>query len=357
MKNPINIAKKSYDKILKIDDVFKHLNRIDSKIDSIIDSNANQISQAQKSLLEISDKVNQLEQNLTVLQTENEYLKGLIAANVDIRKTPQAVGDVRLAQLANLKLLLIFKQICKKYHLDFYLNFGSLLGAVRHQGYIPWDDDIDVMMIREDYDQLLTALDKEFKDTKLFYIHSEIIRIYYGNTPVQIDVFPSDFYQRPIKDEKERTTIGEKLVGIHNNNIKFDWDKLKTQGRVITNLSYSEIKKLRLKKIGPDITKAEATKTHPAIYHGLEKSSIRPFRSVQDYDWIYPLKNCSFEEEMMPIPNQPDPILRQYYGNYMAWPPSFKPKHNDIQSRLDDNTIRILRSIVEGKINMLEKTK
>ena len=220
MKNPINIAKKSYDKILKIDDVFKHLNRIDSKIDSIIDSNANQISQAQKSLLEISDKVNQLEQNLTVLQTENEYLKGLIAANVDIRKTPQAVGDVRLAQLANLKLLLIFKQICKKYHLDFYLNFGSLLGAVRHQGYIPWDDDIDVMMIREDYDQLLTALDKEFKDTKLFYIHSEIIRIYYGNTPVQIDVFPSDFYQRPIKDEKERTTIGEKLVGIHNNNIK-----------------------------------------------------------------------------------------------------------------------------------------
>ncbi|MBR0467937.1 LicD family protein [Candidatus Saccharibacteria bacterium] len=347
MKNPINIAKKSYDKILRIDDISRQLNQINSNISLLL--------QTQESLLNVSNKINQLEQNLSILQTENEYLKELLMANMDIRKAPKAVGNTRLIQLANLKLLLIIKQICKKNRLDFYLNFGSLLGAVRHQGYIPWDDDIDIMMIREDYNQLLKILDKELKGTKLSYVHSEIIRIYYGNTPVQIDIFPSDFYKQPMKDEKERAIIGKKLIDIHNNNIKFDWNKLKTQERVIINLSYPEIEKLRHEQLGPDITKAKAAKIHPAIYHGIEKSSIRPVRSVQDYDWVYPLRNCSFEGETMPIPNQPDSILRQYYHDYMAWPPSFKPKHSDIQSRLNNNTIRILHSIVEGKINMLEK--
>ena len=54
----------------------------------------------------------------------------------------------------NLDLLDNFKRVCEKHHLKWYLMFGSLLGAIRHHGFIPWDDDIDVVMPRDDYEKL-----------------------------------------------------------------------------------------------------------------------------------------------------------------------------------------------------------
>lgn len=341
MKNPVNIAKKGYNKILQIDSLVERLDNINFRQNSI-----------ETEIKKINSSLNALDE----LQKENNFLKELLFANFHVENAPIANGYLRLSQLANLELLKLFKDICKKHNLEFYLNFGSLLGAIRHHGFVPWDDDVDVMMIREDYNKLLPILDKEFNNTKLFYVHSEIIRIYYGKTPLQLDIFPSDFYYRPMEDEKDRIKTGAFLKEIHQNNIKFDWDKLKTQERTITNLSYGEIEKLR-EKVGPNITKKEATKTHPAIYHGLEKSSIRKVRSVQDYDWIYPLKTAIFENIPMPIPNQPENLLDYYYGDYMAWPSKIYPKHDDIQSRFNLDNIRILRNVVSGKTNLLEKNK
>ena len=346
MKNPVNIAKKGYNKILQIDGLIAHIN-------SLQEMQKNTLEQ----ITDLKTHISNLEIQNNVLQEKNDYLQELICANVDIEKAPTAKGFMRLAQLANFNLLLVFKNICEKNNLEFYLNFGSLLGAVRHKGYIPWDDDIDVMMIREDYNKLIAILEKAFLGTKLFFVHSEIIRIYYGNTPMQLDVFPSDFYQSPVKDEADRHKLGKKLIKLHFDNIKFDWSKLNQQSRTIVNLTYPEIEKLRISSIGPDISKKDAAKIHPAIYHGIEKSSIRDERSVQDYDWIYPLKKLSFEGTLMPVPNQPDRLLSHYYGDYMLWPNKILPKHDDIQTRTNQETINILKDIVNNKINILEKSK
>ena len=74
--------------------------------------------------------------------------------------------DFRSIQLEELKLLLAFKQFCEKHKLKYYLCGGTLLGAVRHQGFIPWDDDIDVCMPRPDYEQMIRLV-KETQEIDL----------------------------------------------------------------------------------------------------------------------------------------------------------------------------------------------
>lgn len=79
----------------------------------------------------------------------------------------------------SLDLLYKFDEVCRKYNLTYYLAFGSLLGAVRHHGFIPWDDDIDIMMPRDDYEKLRTLKD-EFKHPYFLQIPGEDEGFYYS---------------------------------------------------------------------------------------------------------------------------------------------------------------------------------
>ncbi len=72
--------------------------------------------------------------------------------------------DVRKLQLVEKELLKVAVDICEKEHLRYYIIGGTLLGAVRHKGYIPWDDDTDVAMPREDYDRFLQAAESYLSD-------------------------------------------------------------------------------------------------------------------------------------------------------------------------------------------------
>lgn len=72
-------------------------------------------------------------------------------------------------QQIQIELLEEFDRICRKYHLRYNISFGTLLGAVRHKGFIPWDDDIDVTLPWEDFDKLDEIMKHELDDTKYYY--------------------------------------------------------------------------------------------------------------------------------------------------------------------------------------------
>ena len=76
----------------------------------------------------------------------------------------KADGNFRNVQLLALELLKFIDNVCKKYNLEYFIIYGSLLGAVRHGGFIPWDDDLDIMMMRKDYNQLIEVLPYEINE-------------------------------------------------------------------------------------------------------------------------------------------------------------------------------------------------
>lgn len=79
-------------------------------------------------------------------------------------------GEVlRKLQLTQLEMLIEVDRICRKYDIKYSLDGGTLLGAIRHDGYIPWDDDADVVMLRSEYEKFAQACKKEL-DTERFFL-------------------------------------------------------------------------------------------------------------------------------------------------------------------------------------------
>lgn len=105
------------------------------------------------------------------------------------------MNSLRKLQLIQLDLLLELKKICKKTGISYFLVGGSMIGAVRHRGFIPWDDDIDVGMLREDYDKFLCACQNEL---------SKEYRLYNWDTDAD---FPLPFSKLMVRGTKLREDI------------------------------------------------------------------------------------------------------------------------------------------------------
>jgi lipopolysaccharide cholinephosphotransferase len=148
----------------------------------------------------------------------------------DLSRYNKEGSDLRKIQMRMLNILVVFDAICHKHHITYWLSSGTLLGARRHQGFIPWDDDLDIEVLQKDYHRLLSILKKElppeFKlqtrktDKRYWYYFSKIRDthsvIYEPDTDkynfeykgIFLDIFPVEpFFSIPLKKRLDSVRV------------------------------------------------------------------------------------------------------------------------------------------------------
>ncbi len=302
------------------------------------------IPQEDNHLIIISEQIRQIEEKQNQLMNELIHLKNIITVSTDISKTPAASGDLKLIQECALILLKKLDKICKSNHIQYWMDFGSLLGTIRHQGFIPWDDDMDVSMLREDYEKLLPILETEFTQDGFHYSTGDIIRLFYKGIPAQVDIFPYDRgseNEAPEMGSIQEKELSDKMWYIHTDLIKPDWSRLETMEDTIPRDKYSEVRSL--------YTDVFLEKKEPAekgyLFPGLE--TFPPQRAIFQNDWVFPLQKASFEGLSVLVPNNTHLFLKRYYHNYMAFPIDCYPKHPSIMGRLNTQSIIDMQNLIK----------
>lgn len=147
--------------------------------------------------------LNKVEDELKTLQ----YFFNLTHKPADIKCTEDK--QLKIMQECDALLLAIFDKFCEKHHLGYWIDYGSLLGYVRHGGFIPWDDDMDVSMERSDYIKALPLLYKELEPYGIKVKVDRQIGLGYKHekTGVWLDIFAFDVYNSNTDIKKRKDKI------------------------------------------------------------------------------------------------------------------------------------------------------
>jgi len=239
--------------------------------------------------------------------------------------------DIKIVQNRILELAIAVRDILESNNIPYIMTYGTLLGAVRHQGFIPWDDDFDLFIFDEHYDEAISFLKKnlpndmmiEDKETEPMFFHgwarlkdNKTIVDYalkndnylYKNKGLGVDLF------RPkrMKEYEENKYRIEEHIAYLNRKIE-----LGIRSKEEFSIKLEELKcslEKEIEKIS-QLTEDEKINT-PDIY---TFSSIVPSRYyLKD---LFPLKKYKFENTYFYGPQNPSPFLTCCYGDYMTLPP------------------------------------
>lgn len=279
------------------------------------------------------------------LRAENPYYY-YKKNNIDIKTIPPATGQIRNIQLANLALLKELDYVCKENNLQYWLDGGTLLGAIRHKGFIPWDDDIDVAMLRDDYEKIIDAFKKSSRNPDIFadYVlsargHAQcIIKVQHKKCPhLFVDIFPWDKYGiRLSKEEQLKKTLYLKTL-------RADLQKICVP-KMSREDALSKISSYMAEKV---LTNKVIDEKGDYVW-GLDFS--HQWKNwFTHYEVLNPLKTIEFEGMEFPCLNNPDAFLSRLYGNYMAYPNKIGTGHSmflDL-SEEEKQAIEVLKSSKE----------
>jgi len=256
------------------------------------------------------------------------------------KMTEMTIEEIKESQK---ETLLIFRDFCEKNQLKYYLAFGTLLGAVRHKGFIPWDDDIDILMPREDYNFLIGHFN-EVTESDRKVISKEICPDFYTNFAkiidkntavteyrhtleigVWIDVFPMDYLIDDIKKyEKVNKTIGfiNILLGASSAKLRKSRALYKNIIILLMHIFLPSEKTLLNKKAKyeAEIISSKSSDTYGLLYRNFGKYGVPRFPK----NYFEPAVKLEFEGELFDSPKEYDTLLKDFYDDYMTLPPQKK---------------------------------
>lgn len=235
---------------------------------------------------------------------------------------PKATGDLKIIQDANLYLIGCLSKICQKLGITFWFHGGSLIGAVRHQGFIPWDDDVDVGMLREDLNTLINYLktDETFQISIAYHNDHTFSRAYQFKMRDEkfccfIDIFVFDYYSGEPAEfyalfSKVRGAMIEDFINLEPKPEPeyIGWHLARFDAAVHSDIA--EIFDRRLREIFP-------YEKSRYIYYSIENYPFGyPLLKLED---VFPLQQVAFETLEVNIPADADLYLRGY-GDYWQIP-------------------------------------
>lgn len=271
-------------------------------------------------------------------------------------------STLKTLQKIELMILREFHQICEENDIDYFLCGGTAIGYIRHGGFIPWDDDIDVGMTRDDYDKFLKIATEKYSDKYTVMNNETNPKFHLMNTRWGLN--GTSFVTDDFKDANEEYGIFLDIFCFDNipddekqmrkqGTWAWFWGKLMILSTVkkpvlyfgglkakILNLAFAiSYYTFKILHLTPSFFYRKASK-HMLKYQNVETKRIAymfdpsRFTSIVYKEDIYPTKLDVFDEINVRVPKDVDAYLSKRYGDYMQLPPEGK-RHNHPPFKLD----------------------
>lgn len=233
------------------------------------------------------------------IKEEIDSIYYIMNKGTNICDFPKATGNLRQYQLADTELLRLFHEACQKYQLTYWLDWGTLLGAVRHNGFIPWDDDLDVSMPREDFNKAKTIIVEEFSALGFETVVKSAIFIWDKKSMIALDIFAVD-------------------------QVEYDGDisVLQQKAKEFYTMCQKEYAPTGWRKLDGIDDKREqimgGAKGKLLYCSAIEDTGGRLYAYLPED--IYPLQTHSFEQYEFMVPHHLAEYVKVQYGDYMSYP-------------------------------------
>lgn len=299
-------------------------------------------------------RITELEQQIEILANKNEYLFYCLQhmpgeTELETKKRvflnlPKADGTLRDFQLASNYILQRIKMICDENDLHFVLYAGTLLGAVRHHGFIPWDDDIDIAMMRDDCIKLWGILenDKELSIKRYYRLSQDdgsasyVMKVKLRSSDVFfVDIFPWDYVNADDSNLDQLWDETEKLANSFRDELKklltqnnFDYCGYRPQEFPVIDETVAEMEQEYHQKF-IELFTSDETNTHVCMSID-QDSAFRNSRKFRKCATFFPIMENSveFEGKKYDAVLNYDLALRMAFGNYWSFPKVINPTHS-----------------------------
>lgn len=264
------------------------------------------------------------------------------------RLTPEEVKEYQL------KILDAVSEYCERTGIRYWIEFGTLIGAVRHGGYIPWDDDIDIGMLREDYDRFLSSFNAESDRYKVYSVENDpdfpyafakvldLTTALYepsreaGNKiSINIDIFVFDNLPDDEKEVERMYDRRDKYRVLNYKRNLLDNSKGGFIRRTLVGV------RTVLMKVYPKNHFVRKLAENSKKYSGVPSDKVGNFfgwkRISASKEIFADLVDVNFEGRTYKMPKRYDEWLRMFYGDYMKLPPvEEQVTHHSYEAFIED---------------------